>query len=231
MGLIDGAQRLAALQRTLEDPAFAAEVRRWETLTEQWVHELPHEAIDDDVWRRIDTATLPRALPPVIRETTVDPARAWRWRAFAAMAATLVLAVTLGLTLIARDASNPDSFGDRHPASSPTAASHIAQITDKAGTPLLSAVYRPGDGVLELRVVVPVVEGQAPELWVLDKAGKPHSLGLFSTRDRVAMPLPQSLQLLLTDGATVAITLEPMDGKLHDEPSGTIIGSTKFAAI
>lgn len=224
LGFLDGAQKLSALQRQLEDEAFAGEVKRWQRLADGWLEGLPPEPLDEKIWARIDASlggTVADAEPEVSAETAT-----WRRRALFAAAASVVLALALGLSLGQRQNTGNGEF-----AETAFKDNHVAQITSATGTPLLTALYRDREGILELRVEELAKGQKALELWVIDAKGKPHSLGLLIGTDRISLSPSPGLRRLLVDEATMAITLEPQDNQNHDAPSGDIIGSAKLKAI
>lgn len=226
LGFIDGAEKLSALQRQLEDKAFAGEVERWQRLADRWLEDLPSEPLDETIWRRID-ASLGGTSPGVEHAGRGSAETAsWRRRALFGAAASVVLALALGLSLAQRYDSENGAF-----EGTAFNDNHIAQITSVNGTPLVTALYRHREGILELRVEALANDQKAPELWVIDAKGKPHSLGLLVGADRISLSPSTSLRRLLVDEATVAITLEPKDNRNHNAPSSEIIGSAKLKAI
>lgn len=225
-GLLDGAERASALRRQLEDPAFLALVAAWRRRADTWVDELAPEEVDEQVWSRIQLA-----LGHASDSDGASEGQGWRRLALLASAACLIMAAVLGVTFASRqnvvDALNSSrqqlvAINQRD--------TNIAQIADKHGAPLLSAVYYPRAGVLTMRVSAPETPDKAPELWVLDKAGKPHSLGLVEG-SKFTIELSDQLRKLLVDGATLAITIENREGAPHEAPTGDIIGTTKLSTI
>lgn len=226
LGFINGAEKLSALQRQLEDEAFAVEVKRWQRLADRWLEDLRSEPLDETIWGRID-ASLGGIRPSAEPEGAVSAETAtWRRRALFGAAASVVLALALGLSLAQRRDSDNGEFEE--PAFNDN---HVAQITSVTGTPLVTALYRHREGILELRVEALANDQKAPELWVIDAKGKPHSLGLLVGADRISLSPSPSLRRLLVDEAIVAITLEPQDNRNHIAPSSEIIGTATLKAI
>lgn len=226
LGFIDGAQKLSALQREVEDEAFAVEVKRWQRLADRWLVGLPSEPLDETLWGRIDASLGGTVLDAEPEGGGSLETATWRRRALFATAASVILALALGLSLSQRHERSDRQFGETSPSDN-----HVAQITSANGTALVSALYRPREGILELRVQALAKDQKAPELWVIDHSGKPHSLGILVGTDRISLSPSPALRSLLVDEATVAITLEPQDTPHHYAPTGAIIGTAKLKAI
>ena len=259
LGLLDGDERAAALRRHMADPAFRARVEQWRAHALGWAETIDAEPVDERVWQRIEAALgdAPAAAEPYAEVAPIAPAVSrtpWRPIAVAAAAAALLLAVTLGMVLTQRPATvpaasqpppiaaappvpvpavQPQTQQTQAPALADAAppAADVAQIAGKKGAPLLSAVYYRKTGTLLMKVAEFDEPEKAPELWVIDKAGKPHSLGLLDEGSSVTIKLSADLRKLLIDGATMAITLEDRDGAPHDAPTGKILGTAELSTL
>ncbi len=215
LGLLDGEDRAQAMRLVLSDPAFAAEVEAWsahfEPLYERF-EEQPSPALWPAIQRRLagtGSHHLHRALG--------------RWRIGAL--ASGALAASLALVLLVRPAPAPVEIV-RAPDKTV-----VAQLGGSDAAALLAATYDPAAGVLRIRAVRLPGSALAPELWVIPADGVPRSLGLVSADgvSRVDVSVPH--RALLTDGATLAITLEPRDGAPHRAPSSAPIAAGKISTI
>jgi anti-sigma-K factor RskA len=82
---------------------------------------------------------------------------------------------------------------------------------------LVDAAGLPGDGVHD------------HELWLVPPEGKTISLGLVAPDKSVRLHLPEDLAARLRDGATLALTREPLGGS-KGRPAGPIVATTKFSS-
>lgn len=230
LGLLDGAEKASALRRELENPAFAAMVGAWRDRGDGWLNHLAPEAVDGNVWSRIQSGLGHDDSSGDVDIRRGAALRNWRRLAMLATAASLVLAAALAMTMVTRDGqiSSSKSIPSIANKAGETA---VVQIADKAGAPLISAVYHPQSGTLSMRVSDLETPDKAPELWVLDKAGKPHSLGMVEEKGTLSIEISDRLRALLVEGATLAITVEDRAGAPHDAPAGEILGTAKLSTI
>lgn len=218
LGLLDGDALREALHRQVGNAAFAAEVARWQGLTDRWLAQGGREEPSPDVLDRIE-----RELDAGTENATATPRAFWKKLALAGLAASVFLAVALALSL-AGTARHPER------TTAPTFAGNVTQISDASGAPLLTAVYQQSAGQLSLRVAPLAKSSKVPELWVIPSDGKPRSLGLIGA-DRIVVQVSPELRSLLVENAALAITLEPPTGAPHAAPTGQIIGTAKLQAI
>ena len=196
MGLLDGAERADALRRQLEDPHFATRVRAWQEKTDHWLEEVepvePPSGTLSSIETRISlgSAGTHGSTTPSIPETS----KVWRNWAMAATAASLLLAVGLGIAV-----NNPTRDPEDQTiavSEGPPQTANVAQIKDEAGAPLLSALYDPGSGSLSLRLADLQQPNFGPELWIIPEDGIPRSLG-FLDSERLTVTLSPELRLFL----------------------------------
>jgi anti-sigma-K factor RskA len=230
LGLLEGAERADALRRQLEEPRFAERVRVWQEKTDRWLEEVdPHEAPTgalSSIETQLDKRSLNREVSSVTEDQRSDIV--WRSWAITATAASLVLAVGLGLALVG---PMDDPMAPRIATSGqPMQPANVAQIKDEAGAPLLSALYDPASGNLSLRLADLQQPEHGPELWIIPEDGIPRSLGLMDN-ERLTVTLSPELRSFLQDGATMAITIEPRRGAPHDAPTGDILGTAVMQEV
>jgi anti-sigma-K factor RskA len=111
-------------------------------------------------------------------------------------------------------------------ASQPTSTPMVAMIGsngamkvvaswDPTGRQLILAI--PGD--------MPADSVHSNELWVIPSDGKPRSLGTMPNGKQMHMRLANALAQLLTQGATIAISVEPRGGSPTGAPTGPVVAS------
>ncbi|WP_181706603.1 anti-sigma factor [Chthonobacter rhizosphaerae] len=218
LGLLEGAEQDLAEALLAEDPAFARLVEDWRGRLAELDATAAPEAPPPALWSRIEAGLEDRrpvettpspAAPrrPAERPSLWNCASFWRPLGLAAAAASLVLAVALGVTV---------ERAGRAPA---------------LVTVMLSADNRPAavvntypDGRTELVPLtqVPVPEGKSLQVWTLwDRERGPVSVGLLDALRSIelglsSLPAPAVDQLF-------EITLEPEGGSPTGRPTGPIL--------
>lgn len=216
LGLLDGPARADALRLALSDPEFAALVAVWDAklapLHGEWADAQP----SDTVWDGI-AAQLPEVRPSSV---TAIETRLRRWRAGALVSGAI--AAALAFVLIAQPGPPPV------PAAPQLA---VARIESDAAGPLVLARYDQSNGLMRLRIHGFEPGTLAPELWVIPEGGAPVSLGQIGHAGEAEMTMPPPHRLLMTEGATLAITMEPASKTPHPAPSGAAVASGKIITI
>lgn len=237
----DDAARAQLLENT--DPDFANLLTQLRSKTDEWTAELPDVKVSDELWSRID-ASVSSHTELAAKIATLDDARdnnariaarkvrLWRASGVMAMAASLVLAIMLGLQINENRALGSALQNESALAKNQTGLpANVAQISDAQGELLLGAVFYPETGEMKLRSANFDDPQKAPELWVIDGTGTPRSLGIVSEGGSLVIQLSPELQQLLTDGATIAVTLEDPASAPHAAPTGDILGTSRLTSL
>lgn len=215
LGLLDGDSLALANRLRLSDRAFAAAVDAWQERLAPLgaaFEEQPAPALWPAIQRRL-------RLPEDLRLRR--GLRRWRMGAVASGA----LAASLAAVIVLRPAPVPVEI-----VRAPEQVA-IAQLGADDAPALLAANYDPAGGVMRIRAMRLPDSALAPELWVIPADGIPRSLGLVASAGVSKVVVDASYQILLQDGATLAITLEPRDGAPHKAPSSTPIAAGKISTI
>ncbi len=206
LGLIDGAERAAALRRMLAEPAFAREVERWRGHFAALFSAVPEVAPAPDLEQRV----IARLDPPA-------PPAATYWKPVA-FAASLAAASLAGVMLVRPAPIAPAPVTLERPA--PMVA---AFMIEGIKTPLV-ATYDSRAGRVSMPGPMPVPAGRSAQLWAIIDGGAPHPLGLFhqagervEAEARSAAPMPA--------GTAFAISIEPLGGSPTGAPTGPVVGS------
>jgi anti-sigma-K factor RskA len=215
LGLLEPKARADALRLRLGDPEFAALVARWQArfspLYVDYVAEEP-----GDVWGRIEAQL---ADAPVKDVASIET-RLRRWRTGALLSGTI--AAVLALFLLVQPAPAPI-------LATPQLAA--ARIESAAEGPLVLARYDRTSGIMRLQVTGIDPGALVPELWVIPAGGDPVSLGQIGRAGAAEIALPKPHRPLVQDGATLAITMEPISATPHAAPSSAPVAAGKIITI
>ncbi|WP_120716939.1 anti-sigma factor [Tsuneonella amylolytica] len=229
LGLLDGPEHADAQRALLSDPAFRASHAFWSAKAGEWLESVPAGGEAPNLLTRIEDAIDAEANPAVdaVPERNGGFARAW------AIAATVAAVLAIGSTVLfqQREAA---ALGDNAALARQLAQAEgerqVAQITGEASRVLVSALYDPAQGTITLKLDVPNEPARVPELWVIPGDGQPRSLGTFITAS-AEIAIDPALRPYLTDGAKLAITMEPETGAPHAAPTGPILGATELKSL
>jgi anti-sigma-K factor RskA len=209
LGTLPEDERRAARDRIEVDGAFAARVRAWELrlapLNADYAEASAPDLLPAIEERLFGGAAPARAARPVPRRRWFD--LGWRGGALAAAAAAVIVFLAVALW--------PPS-----PAPVVLRADLAAEDADLR----FAARWDAAAGRLELTRVsgTAAPEGQDYELWLIDEAGVPRSLGLL--RDPVTQ-----VAAVLAPGLTLAVSLEPEGGSPEPVPTGPVLAAAALA--
>jgi anti-sigma-K factor RskA len=210
LGVLSGAERMAALERATRDRAFARMVAAWEERLAPWAGEIEEVAPPPRVWDAIAGA-----LPAQRQRTGLWQSLAF-WRGLTFATGTLA-AVCLGVLVYLGTFSTQaplvttiDGGGRRH---------FIATIDAQHTTIAVAPAGFTNDPT------------RVPELWLIPADGKPRPLGLLRSDQTVTIAIPASLVPYATRDAALAVSLEPPGGSPTGQPTGPVIGSGKLTNL
>ena len=198
------------------DAGFAAEVSRWRGRLAPLFGEVAEVHPPEDLWDRIDQITTLRRDNVVVLRRSVA-----RWRA--AAGGMTALAASLGIILL--QPPRPASVPIAAPPAAP--APLVAMLGDNDRQMKVVASWDPAARRLVLAVPGDMKPDpdHAHELWVIPPGGKPKSLGTMPSGKRMHMQLADALATLLQQGATIAISVEPLGGSPTGQPTGPVLVS------
>lgn len=210
LGLLDGAERAAALRRVLADPAFAREVEEWRDRLAGLFDDYPDVPPPD-----VETvvARLDRAAP------AAPPARR-RWLR-GAVAAAIGIAAVLVIWFAARPQPTPPEAPHRLMIASLT-------LTDKSRS--LPALVDATSGEIRTADGPAAPADKSAELWLIGSDGVPQAIGLLAANGPSRLQTPPTVQAGLAHGATLAISIEPHGGSPTGKPTGPVIASGELLA-
>jgi anti-sigma-K factor RskA len=217
LGVLNAAERAAAELRMAREPAFAAQVEAWQARLAPMLAAVTPVEPPAGLWPRIE-----RGLPA--NDNEGRGVRFWRGWAMGGMglaAASLAAVVVL--------ATRPPEI-----IAPPTPGELLnARLDTSGGQHLFVAAYDP---VREKLIVTSLVApGTDPihvhELWLIPADGKPRSLGQIEPGTSKTLPMPQGLSAMAQEGASIAVSVEPLGGSKENGPSGPVAAIGKLARI
>lgn len=222
LGVLTARERAAAENRMARDPAFAADVQTWRARLAPLADEIAPVPAPAGLWPRIERmlAANDNALG-VLRRL-----RFWRAATVGSMAVTAAsLAAVMFLA-----ARPPEVITQPRPPMGPMMNARL--MTD-GGQPLFLAAYDPErKSILVASLVPPGADpNHSHELWLIPADGKPRSLGLIDPGASKAMPMSEPMAAMTTEGASLAVSVEPRGGSKLDVPSGPVAAIGKLARL
>ncbi|MGP7794991.1 anti-sigma factor [Sphingomonas sp. CLY1604] len=228
LGLLDGAEREAALRRLAREPGFAIAVEWWQARLAALFAAWPGVEAPAAVARRIEATLDARGRAANDDAAPVAAQRAARWRGVAigaAMAACLLLAVTATLLL------RPPPAPVRVPVPVPVAAPPplLAAIVPSGGGAPIAAAYDRTAGTVRIAGAVAAPAGRVAELWAIRGAEPPRSLGLLPTAGAARIAVSPALRPVLAADTVLAVSIEPAGGSPTGLPTGPVVATGKLS--
>jgi len=218
LGLLDGEERAAALRSLMASPDFTPDmIDAWHKRLAPFYENYPSVAPPAALWAGIE-ARIPASV--AAGDELAQRLRLWRGGAIAASA----IAAALALILLLRPTPTPIG-------GPPAAQVAVAQMASTPDGPTILARFDPTRNQLVLRPSGVKAGALAPELWVIPADGKPRSLGLISAETDSHIPVDPANRTFMVEGATLAVTMEPMGGAPHEAPSSAPIATGKISLI
>jgi anti-sigma-K factor RskA len=207
LGVLPLAERRKVEERLLRDSAFAALVASWQadlsTLDDAYQPETPPKGVK----ARIDARLFAEAAKPAggLWGSLVF----WRGLAIASVAAAAAFGIYSG-----------NFTQQKTPGSSPALVAELGAPGSSVG---LVAALDPADGAF---TITPAAfspdDGKSLELWLVPGEGAPVSLGLVPG-DGGRLVLDQNLFQQISDGALLAVSVEPLGGSPTGVATGPVV--------
>jgi anti-sigma-K factor RskA len=252
LGVLDAQARRDAEARIQSDPGFARLVLEWEQRLSPWLDAATPVQPPAHLWPRIRTSlgwTAAAANSEELRSTVAPSNSLWQraglWRATTALAAGLaIVAFFVGRNIgpaidtptqgpvvgVPPEVKPPNT---QPPGEDPNATRPVTTLAaDDGRTGWLASVDRDKGTVL----MVPVPskgdeQGRVPELWLIPPGESPKSLGLVSIDRAHTVKVPETLREALSQGAVLAITLEPPGGAPQGVATGPIVAKGDLVTL
>lgn len=219
LGVLNSRERMVAELRMAREPAFAAKVEAWRERLAPLAEGVAPVAAPVGLWPRIV-----RSLPT--SDNQVGLLRRMKFWRGATMGSLGLAAASLAVVAVL--ATRPPQVVT--PVQAPMMN---ARLMTNSGRPLFLAAYDPErKSVLVASLVPPGIDpNHSHELWLIPADGKPRSLGLVERGASKSMPISDKMAAMATEGASMAVTVEPAGGSPLDGPSGPVAAVGKLARI
>ena len=208
LGLLEGEERAAALRRVLAEPAFAREV-------EEWRHRLGG-LFDDYAEVPAPPAVAERLATPDARAATAQPIRMPRWPIIASLTA---MAAALLLVFLPKPGAPPVEPHRMMVAS--------LMMSDKSAA--VPAVIDMNTGEMRVASTGMAPAGKTAQLWMIGGDGVPKSMGMLDSKGSSKMMLAADKRAKLSEGMTLAVSIEPLGGSPTGLPTGPVVASGKLS--
>lgn len=231
LGVLDGDARAEAERLMLANPIFAEAVEAWRERLAAIALEAEDVMTPPALWDRVSAAIDAEREQRVQGEqsgqgdTVVLLRRIRRWRA-GAIGAGALAAVLAGILAVPQPGRAPLVV-----APGRAAPAVVAQLRGEDDGPVIAARYDPQTAALRL-VASDIQAGElAPELWIIPADGVPRSLGLIQPAGDTLLTVAEGHRSMMTDGATLAVTMEPRATAPHAAPGSAPVASGKIFGI
>lgn len=221
LGLLDGAERAEAAALAASDAEFRAEVARWSGRLAPLLDEIAPVKPPARLWARIDGALA----VPAARSNVIQLHRRLNlWKG--ATAGAIALAASLALVI----AFNPATLPPPPPPVGAMQPPMFAALASEESDARLVATWDPNSQMLMVAAAagVDAVADRAHEVWLIPAGGGPKPLGMLPATGRMHMRAPRDVAIELEQGATLAISVEPMGGSPTGLPTGPVIAAGKM---
>lgn len=229
LGLASGRDAERGAKLLADDKAFRAETAAWIARLSALLDEVAGAQPPASLWARIERELDGSASVAANYNVVALESQMRLWRGVTAM--MTALAACFALLLVFRP---PEQV----PAPTPTApvrqASEpmVAMVGEDQHDMMIVATWDPAQRQLVLAVAgdMPLSPGKSHQLWVIPPSGPATSLGVMRDEKKMRMDLAQRLADLLSQGATIAVSLEPPGGSPTGKPTGPVMWSGKLQA-
>lgn len=238
LGLLEGEELLAARGKYATDPDFAWRKEWWDNWLAPMTDAMPGAEPSEHVWDEILARVAPQhseagsttsdapASNVIALETRV---RRWQWTAGLSSAAA-----ALALVWIAFVPGGTPVDATAQIAAAPPLPSPLVATVPIGETGLrLDVTYIPESEKMLVAAIGLTRDGvHDHELWLVPAGGgTPESLGVVAPGEVHSMVLPQALASMLSDGASLVLTREPIGGKPADKDAGPVVAKGAFTRV
>lgn len=221
LGVLTASERAEAERRMAANPAFANDVAAWRRRLAPLAEDLEPVAPPAGLWAAIERMLAANDNAGVLRRL-----RFWRSATLGSMA--LAAASLAAVVFLA--ARPPEVITQPRPPMRPMMD---ARLMSDGGQPLFLAAYDPmRKSILVASLVPPGADpNHSHELWLIPADGRPRSLGLIEPGASTAMPMSEPMAAMTVEGASLAVSVEPLGGSRAEGPSGPVAAVGKLSRL
>ncbi|MFK5977280.1 MAG: anti-sigma factor [Rhizobiaceae bacterium] len=221
LGILTNEDKNEAEFLLVNDPSFRLMVEEWQERLAPTKDEVGEVSAPETVWREVESQ--------LFGDTDKSASKSfgfwsnlvfWRRLSFASIAAVVIL-----FSIVALRVGEPQS-------DSATKSGFVAALNLAEDKPTFLVQVDVISGVLNIRATnLTDIENRVPELWLIPEGGAPLSLGIIFADGNTALNITPTLLSDFKSGATLAISLEPVDGAPDGKPMGAIIATGSLQII
>lgn len=214
LGTLDLDERQSVEVRRLREPALDAAIRAWEQRLAPLNDALPPVSPEADVFPAI-VAAIDRQAAEATVAALRRHVRRWQWTAGLSIAASLLIAVALGVTMM---------VARQEPAEL------VAVLAKDAAAPAFVVSVDAQSHKLTVRpVAVSTLPGKSYELWLVNpRYDAPRSLGLIDPASVTRTDRLAAYSADVIGTSALAVSLEPKGGSPTGKPTGPVLFSGKI---
>lgn len=222
LGLLEGEDLALARHLLSTDPGFAASVARWSGRLAPMLDEVepvsPPARLWDQISRRMSEPSGESAEIHRLRRKVI------LWRGFSG--AVTAIAASLALFLVVQ----PRTVDQPVPTTAEAPTALAAMIGSEEDPAAMMATWDPANRRLMIASarISAADPNRSRELWVIPADGVPRSLGTMPASPRMRTAVDRQLAQQLHEGATLAVSVEPLGGSPTGQPTGPVIASGKL---
>lgn len=215
LGVLPLPDRLRVEYRLRDDKAFQAIVARWQENLASFNTEYAAEAPPSWLYSSVETKLFKKAEADEPKGLIWNSLTFWRGLTLVSLSSALIFAASAG--------------GLFHRPTS--VAPVVATLGSQTSSISLVTLFDRNTGKLQ---VTPVAAGaeksKSLELWLIEGDKAPVPLGVFPDKGDGGIIISPDLRDRLTDGMTLAVSLEPFGGSPTGKPTGPVVASGKIGA-
>ena len=230
LGTLHGGARRRFAAWLTDDAALRRTVTEWDARLNPMVAAVTPVPPPPRVWDRVAAGIAPKPLAPVAHARFWDSLAFWRSFGLAASGVAAALAVFIGVRppqvvervqIVERTVEKPVRVSD---GANPWQPSYVATLKDRDGkTMLMLYVGRNSDELWVKYEADSMPKDASLELWGLDSAGQPKSLGLIKSNGSNMLKLPAMADASVASFRKMAVSMEPMGGSKTGTPTGPVM--------
>ena len=230
LGTLHGGARRRFAGWLADDAALRRTVAEWEARLNPLAAAVAAVPPPHRVWERVAALIAPKPAATAAQTRFWDSLAFWRSFGLAASGVAAMLAVFIGLRppqivervqIVERTVEKPMRVSD---GANPWQPSYVATLKDREGkTMLMLYVGRNSDELWVKYEGDSMPKDASLELWGLDSAGQPKSLGLIKKNGSHMMKLPAMADASVAGIKKMAVSMEPMGGSQTGTPTGPVM--------